>query len=204
MPQGAAEVFGSATPLAGRYAELLVGPGVERGLLGPREAAVIWSRHLLNCAALAPLLPAGAAAIDLGSGAGLPGIPLAIARPDLTVTLVEPMARRCVFLEEAVAALGLARVDVQRARAEELAGRRTADVVLARAVAPLARLVPLALPLLRAGGELLAIKGRSAAAELDAAASELARLDARGEIMAVATPGTEETTTVVRVRVTDR
>jgi 16S rRNA (guanine527-N7)-methyltransferase len=195
------EIFGPAAPLAIRYAELLAGSGVVRGLLGPREAAVVWSRHILNSAAIAPLIPTGLEVIDLGSGAGLPGIVLALARPDLTVTLVEPMARRCAFLTEVVAELGLPGVCVDRTRAEDAAGRLSADVVVARALAELRRLIPLALPLLRPRGELLAIKGRDAAQELTAAAGVLAQRDARGDILSVDTPGSAQTTTVVRVRV---
>jgi 16S rRNA (guanine527-N7)-methyltransferase len=182
-----------------RYAELLAGPGVVRGLLGPREAAVIWSRHILNCAAVAALVPERAEVLDLGSGAGLPGLPLALARPDLTVTLVEPMARRCAFLTEVLAELGLRHVSVRRARAEELTGPPTADVVVARALAPLHRLIRLGLPLLRPAGTLLAIKGENAAEELTAARSVLAEFDARADILAVHAPHTALTTTVVRV-----
>lgn len=183
-----------------RYAELLAGPGVVRGLLGPREPAVIWSRHILNCAALVPLIPRDATVVDLGSGAGLPGVVLALARADLKVTLVEPLARRTAFLAEILTELDLPHVRLTRARAEDVAGSVSARVVVARAVAPLLRLVPLALPLVQPGGELLAIKGRGAGDELARAAPTLAKYDAHGDILALATPGTPETTTVVRVR----
>ena len=147
--------------------------GVERGLRGPREPDRIWDRHLLSSAVLAELMPARADVVDLGSGAGLPGIPLAIARPDLTVTLVEPMLRRARFLEEVVALLNLP-VQVRRARAQELP-RGTSQIVVARAVAPLRELLDLALPLLRPGGALLAIKGERAEAELAEAVDTLRR-----------------------------
>ena len=146
---------------------------VDAGLLGPREKERIWERHLLNSAALAPLVPAGADVADLGSGAGLPGIPLALARPDLRVTLVEPMARRVAFLRECVDDLQVD-VAVVRARAEELA-RASVGVVVVRALAPLVRLVPTALPLLRPDGLLLAMKGRTATDELAQVEPMLAR-----------------------------
>ncbi|HEX6447106.1 MAG TPA: 16S rRNA (guanine(527)-N(7))-methyltransferase RsmG [Streptosporangiales bacterium] len=158
--------------MAERYADLLATAGIERGLLGPREAGRIWDRHLLPSAALAELVPAGASVLDVGSGAGLPGIPLAIARPDLVVTLLEPMQRRCAFLEECVAVLALSNVSVRRGRAEDLAGVVTADVVTARAVARLPRLVALTVSLCRPGGSVLAVKGETVM-------DELAELDVR-------------------------
>ena len=167
-------------PRASRYAELLTSAGVERGLLGPREASRVWERHLLNCAVIGELLPRAARVVDVGSGAGLPGIPLACARPDLRIDLVEPLARRVTFLEEAVAALALApRVSVVRGRAEESAVvRRVAPVawVTARAVAPLDRLAAWCLPLLQPGGRLLALKGRHAAQELNEHREVIGRL----------------------------
>jgi 16S rRNA (guanine527-N7)-methyltransferase len=161
-----------------RYVDLLRGAGVERGLIGPREGARIWSRHIANCAVVAPALPAGARVADIGSGAGLPGLVWALARPDIDMTLVEPLLRRATFLEEAVAELRLARVHVVRARAEELRGRAAFDVVTARAVAALDRLARWALPLCAPGGVVLALKGASAAEELAAAARTLDRLGA--------------------------
>lgn len=167
-PPGAAAVFGDRLPLAVRYAQWLAGAGVERGLLGPREADRLWDRHLLNSAAVGELLVPGDRVVDVGSGAGLPGIPLALARPDCTVVLLEPLLRRATFLGEVVADLGLAdRVTVFRARAEEAAREDPAyDVVVARAVAPLDRLAAWCLPLLRPGGRLLAVKGERAAEEV--------------------------------------
>jgi 16S rRNA (guanine527-N7)-methyltransferase len=161
--------FGDRLPLARRYAEHLGTTGVERGLIGPHEVPRIWERHVLNCAVVAELVPDAARVVDIGSGAGLPGIPLALARPDLQIVLLEPLARRVEWLQEVVADLGL-EVRVDRGRAEEKAVRRRwegADVVTARAVAPLARLAGWALPLLRPGGVLLAVKGESAAAEIE-------------------------------------
>lgn len=165
-------VFGDAIERAEEYVRLLATEGTVRGLIGPREVPRLWDRHLLNSVAIAPLVPAGAHVVDVGSGAGLPGIPLALARPDLTVTLLEPLARRVTFLDECVDALRLGTVTVVRGRAEEGPVRRSlggADVVTARAVAPLDKLAGWCLPLLRPGGRLLAIKGSSAAAELAAA-----------------------------------
>jgi 16S rRNA (guanine527-N7)-methyltransferase len=172
-------LFGTRLPLAQQYAELLTTDAVIRGLIGPREAPRIWERHLLNCAAVAELIPEGATVVDVGSGAGLPGMVLAVARRDLTVTLVEPLARRSAFLNEAVASLGLEQTTVVRARAEECIGKLpAADVVTARAVAPLDRLAGWCLPLAAVGGRLLALKGASAGAELVEHAAALARLGA--------------------------
>jgi 16S rRNA (guanine(527)-N(7))-methyltransferase GidB len=162
-------VFGDRLSVARRFAEHLVTSGVERGLIGPREAPRIWERHVLNCAVVAELVPDGARLVDVGSGAGLPGIPLVLARPDLGVVLVEPLARRVEWLREVIDDLGLA-VEVERGRAEDIAVRRRwegADVVTARAVAPLARLAGWSLPLLRPGGLLLAMKGATAPAEIE-------------------------------------
>lgn len=170
-PESAREIFGAEQlRLAVRYAGLLASEGLLRGLIGPREVPRLWERHLLNCAVVGELVPDGATVLDVGSGAGLPGLVLAVARPDLTVILVEPLARRTAFLVEAVSVLGLTdRVDVLRGRAEEL--RRdfpdgAAPVVTARAVAPLDRLAGWCLPLVEPGGRLLAMKGDSAGAEI--------------------------------------
>lgn len=173
MPAGMAEqaastLFGDRLPLARRYAEHLATTAVERGLVGPREASRVWERHVLNCAVVGELVETGARVVDIGSGAGLPGIPLALARPDLRIVLVEPLARRVEWLAEVLGELDLD-VAVERGRAEETVVRRRwegADVVTARAVAPLARLAGWALPLLRPGGRLLALKGASAAEEV--------------------------------------
>jgi 16S rRNA (guanine527-N7)-methyltransferase len=195
-PADAARVFGVALPVAERYVGLLAGAGVERGLLGPREPARLWTRHVLNSAALAEFVPADAEVVDVGSGAGLPGIPLALARPDLTVTLVEPMARRVAFLDEVVSELGLS-VRVKRGRAESLRAAST-DVVVARAVAPLAKLATLTLPLLRPGGLLLALKGETAATEIAGAEGVLKRWPVATVSLVTARAGAE-TATVVSV-----
>jgi 16S rRNA (guanine527-N7)-methyltransferase len=175
-------VFGPAVDAAIEYARLLATEGTVRGLIGPREVPRLWDRHLLNSAAIASLVPAGARVVDVGSGAGLPGIPLALARPDLTVTLLEPLARRVAFLTECVDRLGLERVTVVRGRVEEGPIRRElggVDVVTARAVASLDRLAGWCLPLLRAGGLLLAMKGSTAAEELAATGALPGAADAR-------------------------
>lgn len=198
-PPAASKVFGPALPLAQRYVALLAGPGVERGLIGPREPARLWTRHLLNSAALAAFVPADAEVVDVGSGAGLPGIPLALARPDLRVTLLEPMARRVSFLTEVVADLGLATVEVRRGRAEDMA-TGSVDVVVARAVAPLDRLVAMTVPLLRRGGRLVALKGQGAADEIAAAKSVLAA-EPRATVSLVHSPVGADLATVVIVAV---
>jgi 16S rRNA (guanine527-N7)-methyltransferase len=167
-PPAAETLFGAELPRAVAYSELLARHGPERGLIGPREVERLWDRHLLNSAVIAPLLPRRSRVIDVGSGAGLPGIPLALARPDLRVTLLESMARRVEWLEHVAGALGLT-VTVVRGRAEERAVRRQigdVDVVVARAVAPLAKLCEWSLPLLHEGGSLLAMKGATAADEV--------------------------------------
>lgn len=173
----AAEVFGSALVRAERFAELLTEHGVERGLIGPREVDRLWERHLLNSAVIGERIPDGLRVVDVGSGAGLPGIPLAIARPDLEITLIEPMARRVDWLTEVVAELELD-VRVLRGRAEEKTIRSeigTVDVATARAVAPLGRLAGWCLPLLREGGMMLALKGASARDEIDRDAAAITR-----------------------------
>jgi 16S rRNA (guanine527-N7)-methyltransferase len=200
-PPEATDVFGGALDQARRYAELLATDGVTRGLIGPRETERLWDRHLLNCAVVAELLPEQGELVDIGSGAGLPGIVLAMLRPSLQVILLEPLLRRSVFLEECVAELGLSNATVVRARAEENAAARIqADIATARAVAPLDRLAGWAARLLRPGGELLAIKGQSAAEEIVAARPVLSRLGARSAEVLQAGDGRVVTaTTVVRV-----
>ncbi|MFY0408329.1 16S rRNA (guanine(527)-N(7))-methyltransferase RsmG [Solicola sp. PLA-1-18] len=171
-------MFGSALPLAERYADLLAGAGVERGLIGPRETGRLWDRHLLNSAVMAEVLPHGGTVADVGSGAGLPGIPIALARPDLHLVLVEPLKRRATFLDEVVDELDLAdRVQVVRLRAEDAVGTVSADVVVSRALAPLARLVRWCLPLTTPSGHVAALKGESAPAEID---RDLAEVEAAG------------------------
>ncbi len=181
-----------------RYVDMLVGPGVERGLLGPREADRIWDRHILNCAALSPLLRPGSAVADVGSGAGLPGIVIALLRPDVTVTLIEPLLRRATFLGEALAEVDLTgRVTVARTRAEDYRGAAV-DVVVARAVAPLDKLAGWTIPLLRPGGMVLAMKGQRAGAETDEHRAALQHLGARSiDVVILGSGQLAEPTTVV-------
>lgn len=199
-PDAAHGLFGEHLPQARQYAHLLATEGARRGLIGPREAPRLWERHLVNCAGLAALIPAGAQVCDVGSGAGLPGLVLAIARPDLSVTLVEPLLRRTAFLEEAVRELGLSRVEVVRARAEDLDERHRFSVVTARAVAPLDRLLPWVWPLVDRRGVLLAMKGASAHAEVEASRQVLRRLGlAEPEVVELGVPGAATPTYAVRV-----
>ena len=201
-PPGARRVFGvEGLVVAERYAGLLATDGVLRGLIGPREAPRLWDRHLLNSAILGEVVAEGASVVDVGSGAGLPGLALAIARPDLSVTLLEPLLRRTRFLDEVVETLGLSdRVEVLRGRAEELHGRRTWDVVTARAVAPLERLAGWCLPLASARGELVAMKGASAAEEVERAWPALRALGcARPVLVELGAGVLTESTWVVRV-----
>lgn len=187
-------------PLAERYAELLATDGVVRGLIGPREAPRLWDRHLVNCALLAELVPAGSTVCDIGSGAGLPGLVLAIARPDVRMTLVEPLLRRTTFLDEVVAELALDLVEVVRGRAEALRGERRFDVVTSRAVAPLGRLLDWSMPLVAPTGALVAMKGSSVADEVEAARAELTRWRcAAPEIHVLGEGLTESTTVALRV-----
>jgi 16S rRNA (guanine527-N7)-methyltransferase len=198
-PASARIVLGDLLPAAERYAALLAGPGVERGLIGPAEAARIWDRHILNCAVVAELVPDQCVLADLGSGAGLPGIVLALLRPQAEVLLIDSLARRVTFLEECIAELGLTRARVLRGRAEDLAGEVRADIVTARAVAPLGRLAGWAIGLCRPGGTVLAIKGTSAAAELAAASADLRRLGATGQaVLQVGSGIVDPPATVVR------
>ena len=174
----ASRVFGAELPRAEAYAELLATDGVRRGLIGPREADRLWSRHLLNSAVVVEACPASGLVVDVGSGAGLPGIPMALARPELTIRLVEPLLRRVTFLTEVVSLLGLDNVEVVRSRVEDLHGSWTAPTVTARAVAPLDRLAGWCLPLVARGGSLLAVKGDRADEELADARDLLRRLGA--------------------------
>lgn len=237
--EAARTLFGDRLAIAQAYADLLVTEGVLRGLLGPRETSRIWDRHLLNCAVVAELIPTGSSVVDVGSGAGLPGLVLAIARPDLKVVLVEPLARRAAFLTEAITALDLGRsVAVVRARAEELArtrrsapGRRSgrrhverggrtdagepvgvgvpdagaelglpAEIVTARAVAPLDRLAGWCLPLTAPGGRILALKGASAADEVAQHTAAVLRIGGSQPVIRRCGAGTvEPPTTVVEI-----
>jgi 16S rRNA (guanine527-N7)-methyltransferase len=191
------EVYPDAAENLARFAHWLAGAGVERGFLGPREVDRIWDRHIANCAAVEELIPANSKVFDIGSGAGLPGLVLAIVRPDITIGLIEPLMRRSEFLKEVVTDLGLTeQVTVIRGRAEELKGQ-TAPVVTARAVAPLGKLLTWSLPLTTKGGQILAMKGSSAATEI-ADAKEILK-GRKAEIVLCGQGVVDPQTTVVRV-----
>lgn len=192
------QLFGERFALVSRYVDLLATRGLEWGLIGPREVDRLWDRHILNSVALHELLPSGASVADVGSGAGLPGIPLAILRPDLQVTLIEPLLRRSTFLTQAVDDLGITgQTRVVRSRAED--HRETYDIVVSRALAPLPRLLDWCEPLRAAGGAILALKGRSAVDEVAAAAQLLARSRLDAAVLSVRAHSAAEPTTVVRL-----
>jgi 16S rRNA (guanine527-N7)-methyltransferase len=196
-PEVAQRVFSDALPVAEAYAELLATDATLRGLIGPREVPRLWERHLLNCALVTDLVPDGATVCDIGSGAGLPGIVMAIRRPDLHITLVEPLLRRTTFLDETVARLGLGNVSVHRGRATDLHGQHLFDVVTSRAVAPMAQLSEWSLPLIGSGGLFLAMKGSSVQAELDSATKVITAH--RGEVLGIAELGGDFLDPPVRV-----
>lgn len=175
-PQGAYRLFGGRLAHAEAFTAILADTGVTHGLIGPREVPILWERHVLNCAVIEDSFTRDARIIDVGSGAGLPGVAVAIARPDLDVHLVEPMLRRTDWLTSTVNDLGLDNVTVHRGRAEEFHGKLAAPFVTARAVARLDKLARWCLPLTEAGGSMIAMKGRSAQDELDAATKVLRRL----------------------------
>lgn len=191
------EVFGSRLPLAQAYHDSLATDGSIRGFIGPREVPRLWERHLLNCAVIGDVMPEGARVIDVGSGAGLPGISLAIARPDLDITLIEPLLKRSNYLSEVKELLGLDNVTVIRGRAEEGPVKKAvkgADIVTSRAVAPLGKLAKWSLPLVKVGGEMIALKGESVYEELERDAAELKRAGAgKAEVTTI------KGTTIIRV-----
>jgi 16S rRNA (guanine527-N7)-methyltransferase len=194
----AQEVYGAQYPPLSRYVDILTSTAVEWGLIGPREADRVWDRHILNCAALSSLIANGSSVADVGSGAGLPGIPLALLRPDLRVTLIEPLLRRSTFLTETIEKLAVAdRVQVVRARAED--HYQSYDVVVARAVAPLDRLIGWCNPLRASDGIILALKGESAADELTATKRQLQAAHLDAEVLTVQAHPDAEPATVVRV-----
>lgn len=193
--------LGDAYDGVARYAELLRDQGELRGLIGPREVPRIWERHILNSAAVVPYLPTSGSVADIGSGAGLPGIVIAVMRPELDVILVEPMERRTIWLAEVVAELGLTNVQVKRGRAEEYHDAFEADAVTSRAVAALSKLVRMSMPLVRVGGELVILKGRNVAQEIEPARKVLRKFAAaEPEILEGATVEGVEATTILRVR----
>ena len=199
-PDAAATLFGSRIDLARAFTASLAEQGEERGLIGPLELPRLWTRHILNSAIAAPLFHGSVA--DIGSGAGLPGIVLAIARPDVEWTLIEPMERRITWLNEQVQALQLTNVHVLRARAEEVGRSEAFDVVTARAVSALRTLIPITAPLVRDGGELILLKGMNAALEIEAAKKQIQKFrltDVRVEILGEGVLA--ESTRVVRARV---
>jgi 16S rRNA (guanine527-N7)-methyltransferase len=200
VPSGAGALFGAELGRAVAYAEILATRGVEWGVIGPREVPRLWDRHLMNCAVIAELIDSGSGTLaDIGSGAGLPGVVLALVLPAVRVTLIEPLERRARFLTECVSELELTNASVVRGRAEDVAGQVAADVVTARAVAPLDRLVPLAVGVARKRGMILAIKGSGAAEELEQARPVLRRVGARSaEVLRVGHGKVSPATTVVR------
>lgn len=200
-PAAAVALFGDRIELARRFAATLGAQGEERGLIGPLELPRLWSRHILNCAIVAPLLRPGVVG-DVGSGAGLPGLVLAIARPDVSFMLIEPMERRVAWLHEQVDQLGLTNVSVVRERAERLRLDVPLDQVTARAVSAFRTLIPLTAPLLASGGELVLMKGAGASAEVDAAAKAIRRYRLRNvEILTLGEGVLDEITRVIRATV---
>ncbi|WP_120520727.1 16S rRNA (guanine(527)-N(7))-methyltransferase RsmG [Arthrobacter celericrescens] len=198
----AEKIFGDRLDLARRYVEHLETSGIERGLIGPREIPRLWGRHVLNCAVIESEIAHGSHVADVGSGAGLPGLCLAIARPDLELTLIEPLERRVIWLQEVVDDLGLTNVTVMRTRAELAVGLVKADVVTARAVSALSKLAGLTIPLLDGKGELVAIKGRSAEEEIEKAAKVIRKLGGvETSVVLCGEELLEEPTTVVKVLV---
>lgn len=200
---GARAAFGDGWATVSAFADLLVAEGELRGLIGPRELPRLWTRHLVNSAAVVPFVAEGETVADVGSGAGFPGIVVAAMLPGSEVHLVETMERRCRWLSDVVDALGLPNVTVHRARAEELHGVLAVDVVTARAVAALPKLARWCVPLLRPGGRMLAMKGRQAEAEVAAARTVLRKLKVeRVEVHEDVRPDPDgEGTTIVELRV---
>jgi 16S rRNA (guanine527-N7)-methyltransferase len=200
-PAAAATLFGDRIDVARRFTANLAEQGEERGLIGPLELPRLWSRHILNCAIVAPLLRPGLVG-DVGSGAGLPGLVLAIARPDVSFVLIEPMERRIAWLTEQVDELGLSNVQVVRARAEEARLDTPLDQVTARAVSAFRKLLPLTAPLLRDGGELVLMKGAGAPAEVEAAAKEIRKYKVHDvEVLTLGEGVLDEVTRVIRATV---
>jgi 16S rRNA (guanine527-N7)-methyltransferase len=200
-PAEAKQLFGTTIERARQFAEDLGRRGEELGLIGPLEPARLWTRHIINSALVAPLLRPGLVG-DIGSGAGLPGVVLAIARPDVEFVLIEPMERRVAWLEEQVAILELENVRVDRARAEEVAQKYVLDQVTARAVSAFSKLIPLTVPMVRTGGELVLMKGANAEREVEAASKAIRKYHLEDvEVLVLGEGLVEETTRVIRARV---
>ncbi|WP_308466750.1 16S rRNA (guanine(527)-N(7))-methyltransferase RsmG [Rathayibacter soli] len=200
-PAVAAQLFGDRIDLARSFTSALCAQGEERGLIGPLEPARLWTRHILNSVIVAPLLSAGRVG-DVGSGAGLPGLVLAIARPDVELVLIEPMERRVAWLREQAASLGLANVTVIRDRAEDVRFATPLDQVTARAVSAFRKLIPLTAPLVKSGGELVLMKGAGASAEIDAAKKEIKKHHLSNvEIIVLGDGVLDEVTRVIRATV---
>lgn len=199
MPDVAAEIFGDRLPLAQAYHDSLAATAAQRGFIGPKEVPRLWDRHIFNCAVIGEAFKEGQRIADIGSGAGLPGIPLAIARPDLDITLIEPLLKRSTYLGEVVEELGLTNVTVIRGRAEEQE-KTLFDAVTSRAVAPLGKLASWSLPLVRPGGAMVAMKGASVGEELERDAKQIAKaggVDA--DIFTVGEGVLDQPTTMIRI-----
>jgi 16S rRNA (guanine527-N7)-methyltransferase len=200
-PTVASQLFGDRIEVVREFAAQLGNRGEELGLIGPLEPPRLWTRHIINSVLVAPLLRAGVVG-DIGTGAGLPGLVLAIARPDVEFVLIEPMERRVAWLEEQKAHLNLTNVVVRRARAEEVAQEFTMDQVTARAVSAFAKLIPLTVPLVRTGGELVLMKGANAGREVDAASKAIRKYHLEDvEVLTLGEGQVEEVTRVIRARV---
>jgi 16S rRNA (guanine527-N7)-methyltransferase len=198
-PASAARIFGLNIDKARAYTAALVADGETLGLLGPREYPRIWTRHVLNSAVVAELVPAGKTIADVGSGAGLPGIPMALAQPEAHFTLIEPMERRSDWLKEQVEKLGLSNVSVLRARAEEVG--EAFDIVTARAVKALPQLLQMCVPMTKHGGEIIALKGEKAQLEIDDSKRLMKKLDIQSfDIVFTGEQFLDEPTRVVRTK----
>lgn len=201
-PEAAELVFGDSIHVARQFTSNLARLGEELGLIGPLELPRLWTRHILNCAIMAPLLTPGGVVGDVGSGAGLPGLVLAIVRPDVELVLIEPMERRVAWLNSQIAELGLTNVTVLRDRAEDVRIGEGFDQVTARAVSALKTLIPLTVPLVRAGGEIVVMKGKSAEAEIEAAAKQIRTYRLQNvELLTLGEEVLQEVTRVVRATV---
>lgn len=190
-----AEFFPSTTPKIERYAEFLGSAGIERGLIGPKEGDRIWDRHIANCIPVTTLIPDGVSVVDIGSGAGLPGIVIALARPDLSLTLIEPLQRRVEFLQEIVNELELP-ITIIRGKSESV--KKSFEVVTARAVAPLPKLLDISWHLVKRDGALLAMKGESAMQEIE---QTTPKKHSETQLHTITLPGFE-TARVIEVRKT--